>query len=661
MKNIKSIFCKSRVHESMPLQQENRLIKITKISIILCLILTGTACNKSFLDVVPDNVATIENAFANRNEAEKYLFTCYSYMPAHGNLDQDPSILGGDELMVPISLFGFDNIPNDQLAQGFQNVVNPYLNYWDGELNGKALFKGIRDCNIFLENIGNVPDIQEIERKRWIAEVTFLKAYYHFYLFRMYGPIPLIKENLPISSGINEVKVSRATVEETVNYIVELLDEAALDLPELILDQNSELGRITKPIDLSVKAMVLVTAASPLFNGNVDFSNLKNKDGKELFNTTFDATKWNKAVTACKDAVELCEKLGFKLNYYTPKLSSFNLSDQTLTEMSVRNAVTEKWNPEIIWGNTNSMANAIQYEAQAKIDPLRKSNFSYNSRLAPTLRMAELFYTKNGVPINEDKDWDYNNRYNLKTATVSDKYHIKDGYTTAYLHFDREERFYADLAFDGGAWYGQGKFDDNDMFYVEAKAGQLAGGFAGQRYSGTGYWPKKLVNFNNVIGESNYSVMQYPWPVIRLADIYLLYAEAINEQSGPTADAYKYINLVRKRADLPTVQNAWTNHAKPALANKYTTKEGFRSIIHQERLIEFAFEGQRYWDLRRWKEAPNVYNTSIKGWDISQETNEAYYRVKNLFTQPFQLKNYFWPIKEYDITVNNNLVQNSGW
>jgi starch-binding outer membrane protein, SusD/RagB family len=639
-------------------------MKFSKIYVWLLIPALLGSCKK-FLDFVPDNVATIDNAFAMRSSAEKYLFTCYSFMPLHGNIDQNPAFCGGDEIMIPIEMLGVDVIPNDKLARGLQNVVDPYVNYWDGTQNGKALYRGLSTCNIFLENIGRVPDIQELERKRWIAEVKFLKAYYHYWLMRMYGPIPLAKENIPVTSEAAAFRVKRAPVDSCVNYIVQLLDEAIVDLPLRVFSETSELGRATLPIAMAVKADVLVTAASPLYNGNTEFAGFKNKDsdgkaGEVLFNQTYDVAKWQRAAIACKEAIDKCHEAGHKLYKFNPVVNQYNLTQETLTQMSIRNAVTEKWNEEVIWGNSLSYTRALQSFSQARIDPTRLANFSFKGFLAPTLKMAELFYTNNGVPIEEDNTWDYNNRFNLQTATESDRFHLKQGYTTVKLHFDREPRFYADLAFDGGTWYGQGKFDDKDQFFVSAKSLQPAGGSGGERYSGTGYWPKKLVNFNNVIGPTNtYDVKDYPFPVIRLADLYLLYAEALNEQSGPTADVYTYMNLVRARAGLNSVEESWANYSR--FPTKHTTKEGLRSIIHQERLIELAFEGKRYWDLRRWKRAPQIMNKSIQGWDIGQSDENLYYRVRTLFVQQFQMKDYFWPIKESELIINKNLVQTPGW
>src|SRR5690606_20595894 len=179
--------------------------------------------------------------------------------------------------------------PGWQIARGNQGVVEPILNYWDGVTQP---FNGIRDCNILMENIDRVPDMEELEKRRWVGEAKFLKAYYHFWLLRMYGPIPLIRENIPVSAGVEEVKVRREPVDDCVSYIVQLLDEAAADLPNSIEDEQNELGRITRTIALSIKALVLTTAASPLFNGNSEYTSYARGDGRLFFNTEYSAEKW---------------------------------------------------------------------------------------------------------------------------------------------------------------------------------------------------------------------------------------------------------------------------------------------------------------------------------------------------------------------------------
>lgn len=631
------------------------------LTILSAAVLLGTfgACNK-YLDIVPDNIATIDNAFALRNQAEKFLFTCYSYMPSHASLSQNPAFFGGDELwLVPTS----DNDPW-KIAKGSQRIVEPYCNYWQGTQGATDLYEGIRQCNVLIDNIGRVPDMTQSEKDRWIAEVQFLKAYYNFWLVRMYGPIVLMKENIPVAAGTEAVRLPRSPVDSCFDYIVHLLDKAIPDLPDRVTSEATELGRATKAIALSVKAQVLVTAASPLFNGNNDYKGLTNNDGTPLFNTTYDPKKWPRAAAACKEAVEFCESLGYHLYYFTPNLTQFDLSDTTLTKMSIRNAMCEKWNSEIIWGNTNSMAtqSGIQGSATPRgLDPTKLDNRGTRGSIAPPLKIVEMFYTNHGLPIKEDKTWNYAGRFNLKIAGAENKYNLKEGYTTAQMNFDREPRFYADLGFDGGIWYGQGNYDDNgDLFYVAAKNGQAASKIVENAYSTTGYWPKKVVNYQNIIGEGNtYTVTEYPWPVIRLAGLYLLYAEALNEAQGPGPEVYKYIDTVRARAGIPSVEESWSQYARDA--GKYKTKDGLREIIHRERLIELAFEGKRFWDLRRWKKSVAVLNQPITGWDINQATAEGYYRERVIFNQTFSTKDYLWPLNENVLLANDKLVQNPGW
>jgi len=637
-------------------------MKSIVVRIILAASLLGSC---SYLDVVPDNVATIDYAFRLRSQAEKYLFTCYSYLPSYASWAANPALLSGDEIwfFYPTAEAYYGKPPSNwEVARGNQSVISPYLDYFGGRNGGKPLFQAIRDCNTFLANIDYVPDIQEEERTKWISEVTFLKAYYHWFLLRMYGPIPIIDENLPISSGTDEVAVSRQPVDTCFNYITSLIDKALPGLPDQIEDRVNDLGRINKPIALAIKARVLVTAASPLFNGNSAYGNFKDKDGTALFNTTVDIQKWQLAVDACKTAIDFCEAQGHELYHFNPAVNTYKIGPEMQIQMDIRHAVCDKWNAEVIWGASNSMVGSLQQYAQPYLDPsvsITNGNTRPYGEYAPPLKIAEQFYTAHGVPIEEDKTWDYNQRYDLRTATEEDKLYIKPGYTTAVLHFNREPRFYADLGFDGGVWYGQGKFDEKNTWHVEGKSGQFSGVRGGGEYSITGYYVKKLIHFQSVLQTNGtYSIQSYPWPIMRLADLYLYYAEALNE-IGNQEEALTWINQVRLRAGIPTVQDAWQQYAKQS--NAYQSQDGLRKIIHQERLIEMAFEGGRYWDLLRWKEAASVSSGSIMGWDVKQTDVNYYYRPTVLFSRSFRPKDYFWPIREQDLIVNSKLVQNPGW
>jgi hypothetical protein len=95
---------------------------------------------------------------------------------------------------------------------------------------------------------------------------------------------------------------------------------------------------------------------------------------------------------------------------------------------------------------------------------------------------------------------------------------------------------------------------------------------------------------------------------------------------------------------------------------KPDSKDGLREIIQRERTIELAFEGKRFWDIRRWKQI-DVMNEQPQGWSILGETQEDFYKVAPLAKVPveFSVKDYLWPIRVGDLVINRNLVQNYGW
>lgn len=621
------------------------------IKLFFGITLTGwfSSCNK-YLDVVPDNIATIESAFTMRVGAERYLFTCYYWLPGHADVGWNPGFIAGGEMwgLYP------NYVNNDALniAAGNQNTTAPYIDSWS------SAFAGIRDCNVFLENIHKVQDITEFERDRWIAEVKFLKAYYHFWLMRMYGPIPLMRESIPINAGVEEVKRPREHFDVCVDYVVGLIDEAIMDLPLTIQDEVSEMGRITKPIAASMKAYMLVTAASPLFNGNTLFSDFVGKNGEPLISLTHDATKWERAAQASREAIDICHEGGISLYQFSLESGqSVSLSDTTKFQMSIRGSVTERWNSETIWADPNSLVN--QGDFYTVWDPYINPN-ALQGQYGPTLQLAELFYSENGVPINEDRSFDYPGRYGLKVATPEDKNNIRPYYTTAKLHFNRENRFYASIGFDGGAWYGQGRNDDDNMWYLEGKAGQPAGFLRREAHSPTGYWAKKLVSYRTSMGQSSLTQSWYPWPVIRLADLYLLYAEASNEAVGPNSEVFEYVNRVRERTGLKSVEESWTNFSRQP--SKYQSQEGLREIIHQERMVELALEGHHFWDLRRWMKAHEELMGAPEGWYVIGETPETYYRPQTVYSsRSFRMRDYLWPIRDAVLLENRNLVQNPGW
>jgi hypothetical protein len=653
-------------------------MKIYKLIIILIGSCLFCQC-ADYLDVVPDNVATLDITFNNRASAERYLITCYSYIPQYDNLYGNPGLSSGNETWYYTAHDNtFSNRWTYYIALGFQNTQDPLANYWDGANGGKSLFQAIRDCNTFLEYASDrsrIAGLSEPERKRWLAEANVLKAYFHYYLLQLYGPVPIADKNIPVDALPEEVKVARSKVDEVVKYIVDLIDSSYRELPPSIIRTVSELGRLTQPAALAIKAKVLLLAASPLFNGNTDFANFKDHDGEPFFNQNKETKKWEDAAQAALEAIESAETNGHAL-YYFSKDWAIALPDELLYGMNVRGAVTQRYNNELVWGIGAQSSWDLQIWSQARLLPAMRNapdNHLFGAAkatYAPTLATAERFYSKNGVPIEEDKEWAangwYNDRYEVQTITDADKYNMKVGGETAILNFNREYRFYGSLGFDNATWYGVGwtnPDDDNTKNYILGKRGEFGGLVTTGYYSITGYYAKKLCHVENEV-EQNVAMIPYPFPIVRLADLYLMYAEALNEAtiegSAVEPDVYTYIDKIRERSGLKGVVESWressTNPDKPA------TPSGMKNIIQRERLIELALEGQHFFDIRRWKLATREFSRQIQGWNILGETIEDYYQVKTIYTPKIYLnKQYIWPVKDYNIIINPKLIQSYGW
>ncbi|MDR3061965.1 MAG: RagB/SusD family nutrient uptake outer membrane protein [Dysgonamonadaceae bacterium] len=634
------------------------------ISFIIAVILSNTSCS-DYLDIVPEGTPSLDNAFSNRINSFRFLTTCYSYLPHFCAPGDAVGFLAGDEHWVIPKGTGFidsriGTLRSWEIGRGSQNSNAPYQNFWDGQNASVNLWVAIRDCNIFLSNIHKPKDLNDYERNRWISEVKFLKAYYHFYLFQLYGPIPIMDTEISVDGETEDVRRYRDPVDDVVAYISNLLDESLEYLPLYIANESEEMGRITQPIAKAVKAQLLLLAASPLFNGNSDYSDVKDNKGVALFPANYDENKWKLAADAALDAINTATEAGHTMYYFREPLI---ISDATRKVLDIGEAVTERWNKEIIWGSTRSVS-TLQQVAMTRTTT--STSIYARGLLAPTLTVAEQFYSSNGVPISEDNGafWsaNYPNRYEITTIPNegNNPYYLEVGQQTANLHLNREPRFYANLAFDRGTRYRSGLANDAQATLGKYRFRRLevSGVITSEDYSITGYTNKKVCSYKTDITSSSTVPHAYAFPIIRLADLYLMYAEALNETlSSPDQGVYDAIDVVRGRAGIPKVTEAWRLYSK--YPNKPATREGLREIIRMERLNELACEGKRFWDMRRWKiELPS----EIKGWNIRGEDAVTFYRVTIVFERPkFTYKDFLWPLKIEAIQKNPNLVQNPGW
>jgi hypothetical protein len=150
------------------------------------------------------------------------------------------------------------------------------------------------------------------------------------------------------------------------------------------------------------------------------------------------------------------------------------------------------------------------------------------------------------------------------------------------------------------------------------------------------------------------------YPLSRLSDLYLLYAEALNETKGsPDEEVYQWIDAVRSRAGLKGVVESWKKSSVP---DKPLSKDGMREIIKRERTVELAFECQRFYDMLRWKDAAKALSEPVQGWNYKGNDVASYYQVVTYWNQrTFRARNYLWPVPLTNLIVNANLVQNPGW
>ncbi|MFV0593419.1 MAG: RagB/SusD family nutrient uptake outer membrane protein [Draconibacterium sp.] len=651
---------------------------LTKIIAIIYILSIVPSCT-GYLDVVPDNTITLEDLFKKKEEAWDALAKVYNYMPRIEKT-HETMWLAGDEYLGRLDL---NNNTGDlrgiRITRGLQSATNPVLGDWSGTNGGKRLYAGIRQANVFLANIDNVPDMTEEEKAEWKAQVKFLKAYYSFLLVQKYGPIIIADELISPDASKEELFQERSKVEDCFNYIIGLMDEAIPNLKEKVLATN--LGQVDQTIAKSIKAKILVFRASAYFNGNMEyFGDFMDKDGEPFFPLTYDKEKWKDAIDAINEAITTCEANGIQLFHYTTQPYVFDREDYADNEENVqriydlRMAITQPWNNELIWGYSNLdiyNQGEIGHSTNMRLPDgygggiTNTPEYSWQW-LCATYRMAERYYTKNGVPIEEDQTFELDKKWEMTITPGADdpeytelKGIMQPGAETINLYLNREPRFYANLAITGGYWRSHGVRINTEMY-----AGS-DGGFNSSQHTTdffeTGIGIKKFVHPESKSGHWARTV-KYPYPLMRMADLYLMKAEALNEyQDAPTQEVYDAINLVRERAGVPDVEAVWSDASIVKTVNKHKTKEGMRDIILQERGIEFAFEGSRFWDMMRTKRAVMEFSSPVWGWDYRGTTGATFFNLEVKQSRRFTITDCLWPIDLNEMNTNSNLVQNPGW
>lgn len=662
------------------------------IAVVAALTVLSTSC-RSYLDVVPDNTLTLEDLFTVREEAYNALAKVYSYMPREDRSDFSSYMLG-DEFIGRVRY----NVRQDRargiaIMRGLQSVEDPRLGRWsDNSYEGtKSLYQAISICNIFIEMIDRVHDMDDVEKADWKAQAKFMKAYYHFLLIQKYGPIVIADKVVSPEASGTEMFPFRQKVDDCFDYVVRLIDEA---IPDLQLTRPSvDLGMVDKLVASAIKARVLLFRASPFYSGNTEFyEDFLDYDGEPFFPVYDDAAatkaKWKDAVDAIDTAIALCEANGKELYTYQKPVYPYDVDnfeknpEAMQTYWNLRMVVADPWNNELIWGlsnlNVTSLSSNFPFHNVCNIRlPIgytpgtTNSNDGSENWMAATMKMLSRYYTANGLPLEEDASFNRSRQYDFVfTPTEDDPQYdrlrgiLQPNFETINLYMNREMRFYANLGITGGYWRSHQHLIATTMYFQQA--GGASGAVNVEQYDNdlrTGIGVQKLVHPENESGAWQ-RIVNFPYPLIRMADLYLMQAEARNEYLDvPDESVWEPINKVRFRAGLPGVQASWGDGgpARAEFVNKHTTKEGMREIVLRERNIEFAFEGQRFWDMIRHKRATAEFSSPIFGWSISGTNAQEFFVMEMVEDRTFQDTYYLWPINLDEMNTNSNLIQNPGY
>lgn len=640
---------------------------------ILSILLVSLSGCKEYLDVVPEgDIQSIESIFETKSGAETWLETCYSFLQPLGSFIKNPAMTGADEFIasdyVRYNYFSSDYRPvGFYIGDGLQSTQEPYGDLW----SDTKLWAGIRYCNTFLNYIWDVQNFKDHEKRLREGEIKALKAYMYFELVRQYGPIVLVDENLDPNRPSSELKKVRRPIEECFKAIDDLLVEAIEVLPSMKNKEYDRLNYFCLESAMALRARVLLYAASPLFNNANDmYRNFKNKNGEALFPETYDKEKWKLAADVAIAAIEVCETNGLALlsgsNSKTTKLLN------TMNDIQYSSLSNSYTNSEVLFRikvatNDQSCSYLLPYLGMAGDAEFRNGT----AGVGASMKMVEMYYTVNGLPMEADKSWPRNAKYAL-SQEISPEYKdvvMQDGTQIINLHLRREPRFYAHIAADRCYWM-QGTsaaYNHEVLAHRKERFGiQVSTLSSSIPQNVSGYWVKKSLFPNKRI--LGYSAHGYDEPtvVMRVAELYLIAAEALNEYYGPakSAETFKYLNVVRERAGIPDVETSWNVYSD--VLNKLTTQLGIRDVIQREWNVEFAFEGHRFWNLRRWMTAGEILNDNLKGWNVLGTEDRTFYNgfigpvdvwTKREFISP---RDYFFPIRTEEI-IKASIVQNPGW
>ncbi|PWJ35012.1 RagB/SusD family nutrient uptake outer membrane protein [Sediminitomix flava] len=473
--------------------------------------------------------------------------------------------------------------------------------------------KGIRVANLAIDKIDQLVEATEEEKNYILGQAYFFRAFFHFELMQYYGGVPYVDKALTAS---DDQFLPRLSFKECAEKVVADFDEALKFLPET--RPANEYGRIVKGMALGWKAKTLLFAASPWVQPD-----------KKSYDLAL-------AEEAAKTSLELIA-LGQNTGMYGL------LPKEDYEKIWVSLDGNYPHTKEVIFFSPNHNTNSGQgYFANSIGRRFFPNHIAHGNRNAesPTQNLVEMFETANGLNIEDDPSWDPNSVARWE---------------------NRDPRFHMNILHHGVEWIENPNNSRSNLKTLDLWNDGSTGGidFSISDKSETGYlmrkfWPKGYNRFD----DANYTNYRMIMPRLRLAEVYLWFAEAANQVGGPsksyTVDGVSLtpieaVNTIRRRIGHVDVHNSYLNQAD------------FTKKIEQERSVELCFEGLRWMDLRRWYKAHLPENKIYRGIAFDQDlTNfrEVVHAREKVFDEG---RHYWFPFPDDQVQIYPGMSQNPGW
>lgn len=588
------------------------------------------AFGDKFLQKPPSSDVTIDTIFSSAEYARRILWRSYQSLPygmeTSGYWTQ--MWLGTLEGLTDLNYdnVGYSGVMKVYYSGNYNASVedSPRATYMATKIrfndNESGMWKAIRHAWLFVENVDRVPDMDAVEKERLKAEAKMIVAVYYAHMLRHYGGLPIVDHAIdPEDTNLP----GRSTLQNTVDYIVGLLDDA-INCPEFPWRVSEEEmgnwdGRMCKAGAMALKARVLLFVASPLFNSDAPYCQGEASSQLMTWFGGYSKERWKLAIDACEAFFTALNANG----YYKLVEAGENGTN------GVREAFTSGYFDR---GTTETLI-SVRRNIYAQKNNSVLSNSVRWGGYCPTLEYFNMFQMADGT------DFDWENPVHAANPFIG-----------------RDPRLYETFILDDDDFNGRkaGLCEEYAGDKENYPKGQdWAAGTMHELSLGTGLACRKWGLDRN----SAWSNRPIQWPFLRLPEIYLSYAEALNEYNGaPDSKAYDAVDKVRARVHMPGLRRGMG-------------QAEFREALLRERACEFGYEEVRFFDLIRWKKY-NVFEQKLHGLHVYKHKDTGVYKLV-----PFELTKYSrvwwkggfdpkWSLSAFpskEVNKGYGLIQNPGW